>query len=147
MTSDDKIKKLLATVARLSKLIHEENELLSRPGRQEGIGLLVDEKKALTAAYEDHIKGIGEASSLKDADPSVRRRLSEAVEDFSALTNENSTRLLAKIEATKRVFGVIQKADLDHGSQIKTYGNSGTVQGSVRQAFTPALSVGVNDEI
>ena len=147
MTSDDKIKNLLATVARLSKLIHQENELLSKPGRREEMELLVDEKKALTAAYEDQIKGIGKESSLRDADPSVRRRLSEAIEDFSALTNENSTRLLAKIEATKRVFAVIQKAVQDHGSQIKTYGNSGSVQGSIRQAFTPALSVGVNDEI
>ena len=147
MTPHDKIKILLDTIARLSKLIQKENELLLKPGDKEELKQLIEEKKALTAHYEIHIQGFDTNNLEKGTDPSTLKRLTETIEEFQKLTEENCGRLLAKVEATKRVFAVIQKAVSDNGGATKTYGNSGSVKNPIRHAFTPALSVGVNDEI
>ena len=57
MATNDKIKMLLDTIARLSKLIQKENELLLKPGNKEELKQLLEEKKALTAHYEINIQG------------------------------------------------------------------------------------------
>ena len=146
MTLDDKINKLLSIVARLSKLVQEENELLIKSGNKEDLKQLVEKKNALSAVYESHIQAIEGDSELKNSDPSLHRRLKEAIEKFHALTEENCNRLLAKMEGTKRVFLVIQKTLQDFDGKTKTYGNSGSLESSVRRPYRPALSVGVNDE-
>ena len=56
MATNDKIKMLLDTIARLSKLIQQENELLLKPGNKEELKQLLEEKKALTAHYEIHMQ-------------------------------------------------------------------------------------------
>ncbi|HIM19627.1 MAG TPA: hypothetical protein EYM28_03395 [Rhodospirillales bacterium] len=147
MATNDKIKMLLDTIARLSKLIQKENELLLKPGNKEELKQLLEEKKALTAHYEIHMQGFEIDNVKKNADPSMLKRLTETIEGFQTLTEENCNRLLAKVEATKRVFTVIQEVVRDNGVATKTYGNSGSVKNSIRHAFTPVLSVGVNDEI
>jgi len=146
MTINDKINKLLGIVARLSKVVQEENELLVKPGKKTDLKQLLDEKIALSVVYEQHIQIIEEDSGLKDSDPSLHLRLKAGIENFHALTEENCNRLLAKMEATKRVFSVIQKTVQDLEGATKTYSNSGSVQSSIRRPFVPALSVGVNDE-
>ena len=137
---------LMDVMARLSNLMQRENELLLQPGNKEELQILIEEKKALTANYESHIQGLNENSENLPNDPLVSQRLKDAVEKFQELSEKNATRLLAKVEATKRVFAVIQKSVQDHGNSSKTYGNSGSVENSIRQAYTPPLSVGVNDE-
>ena len=47
MATNDKIKMLLDTIARLSKLIQKENELLLNPGNKEELKQLLEEKKRL----------------------------------------------------------------------------------------------------
>ena len=147
MAANNKIKMLLDTIARLSKLIQKENELLRKPGNNEELKQIIEEKKALTAHYEIHILDIEIDNLENNTDPSILKRLTETIERFQTLTEENCNRLLAKVEATKRVFTVIQEAVRDNGVATKTYGNSGSVKNSIRDAFTPAISVGVNDEI
>ena len=44
MATNDKIKMLLDTIARLSKLIQKENELLLKPGNKEELKQLLEEK-------------------------------------------------------------------------------------------------------
>ena len=146
MTTDDKINKLLGIVARLSKVVQQENELLVKPGNRTDLKPLLEEKIALSTVYEQHIQMIDEDSGLKASDPSLHRRLMAGIENFHALTEENCNRLLAKMEATRRVFSVIQKTVQDLEGATKTYSNSGSVQSSARRPFTPALSVGVNGE-
>ena len=106
-----------------------------------------DKSIKLNGQTYGYIQGFDLKNVEKFTDPSILKRLTETVEVFQKLTEENCSRLLGKVEATKRVFAVIQKAVHDNGSTAKTYGNSGSVKSSIGQAFTPVLSVGVNDEI
>lgn len=66
---------------------------------------------------------------------------------FDALLAENRARLAAKMEATKRVFEVIADVAKEHHTGANVYGKSGAMQSRSRQAYTPALSVGVNQEL
>ena len=146
MGKDNNIKMLLDVIARLSKLMQRENELLLQPGNKEELKILIEEKKAVSANYESQIRGLVENSKSHPKDPIESQRLTDAIERFQVLSEKNATRLLAKVEATKRVFAVIQKSVQEHGNSTKTYGNSGSVKNSIRHAYTPPLSVGVNDE-
>ena len=47
MATNDKIKMLLDTIARLRNLIQKENELLLNPGNKEELKQLLEEKKRL----------------------------------------------------------------------------------------------------
>ena len=146
MTTTNNYKMLMDVMARLSNLMQRENELLLQPGNKEELKILIEEKKALTANYESYIQGLNENNENQPNDPLVSQPLKDAIEKFQELSEKNATRLLAKVEATKRVFAVIQKSVQDHGNSANTYGNSGSVKNSIRQAYTPPLSVGVNDE-
>ena len=74
MATNDKIKMLLDTIARLSKLIQKENEFLLKPGNQEELKQLLEEKKSLTAHYELHMQGFEIDKVKKAADPSMLKR-------------------------------------------------------------------------
>ena len=146
MKTLDKVNDLLDVVARLSKLIQEENALISKGTHEPKLEQIIQNKKTLTAIYENQIQNFDENNLLKNTDSSSAQRLKETMNTFQQLVEENAFRLSARIEATKRVFQVIQTAVQDHGGETKTYGNSGCLKDSARQAYTPALSVGVNDE-
>ena len=137
---------LLDVVNRLSKLMQKENELLSRPVNNQELKQLIEEKKALTSNYESHIQGIQNVGEGNGEHLRIQDSAKDALESFQKLSEENASRLLAKLEATKRVFKVIQKAVQDHQNSSNTYSNSGSVYNSAKLAYTPPLSVGVNDE-
>jgi len=147
MTIDEKIQILLKQISRLSKLVQMENELLEKPGHQDGLKEIIEEKQSLSRSYEQQAKIIDEDSELSNADAGLRHRLAEAMESFHALAEENRLRLLARMEATKRVFSVIQEAAQDFQGSVRTYGDTGTTQSSLRKAYQPAISVGINQEL
>jgi len=147
MTIDDKIQILLKQLSRLSKLVQMENELLDNPGHQDGLKEIVEEKQALSRSYEQQAKIVDEDPELANSDVALRHRLAEAMESFHALAEENRVRLLARMEATKRVFSVIQEAAQDYQGSVKTYGDTGSTRSSVHHAYQPAVSVGINQEL
>ena len=101
MATNDKLKMLLDTIARLSKLIQKENELLLQPGNKEDLKQLLEEKKALTAQYEIHMQGFEIDTVKKDADPSMLKRLNETIEGFQTLTEENC-KIVVQVDGRKR---------------------------------------------
>lgn len=147
MTGNEKITKLLSVTSRLTKLLQEENEILSHPGRADGLKELLSEKQNLSHVYEQQMRILDDQNTLQESDPALRRRLKEAVESFNVLADENQLALMARMEATKRVFAVIQQAAQEHQGARSTYGVTGEVESSVRQAYRPAVSVGVNHDI
>ena len=137
---------LLNVISRLSNLMQKENELLLSPVKNQELKQIIEEKKALTATYESHIQGLQKISESDSENLSIQESVKDALTSFQRLSEENTNRLLAKVEATKRVFNVIQKAVQDHQNSTNTYSNSGNLNNSARLAYAPPLSVGVNDE-
>lgn len=146
MNTDEQVNRLIAVTARLSKLVKEENEILSKPSRPTGLKEIQEQKSILTSAYEQQIKLLGEPESFQLIETNLRRRLKEAMETFDALLAENRVRLAAKLESTKRVFQVIANVAKENHTGATVYGQTGSVTTAARKAYRPPLSVGMNQE-
>ena len=85
------------------------------------------------------------ADSEFDEDKGINEQLIFFMQEFQALIEENAVLLSSKIQATQRVFSVIQQSVRERGHPSQTYSNEGTVV-PTRKTYTPALSVGVNNE-
>ena len=144
MTKKEKIEKLHQVISQFSELITEENRHLSIGSNPSKFSELLNKKRTLAATYESHLQGI-RADSEFDEDKSVNEQLIFFIQEFQALIEENAVLLSSKIQATQRVFSVIQQAVQERGQPSQTYSNEGTVV-PARKTYTPALSVGVNNE-
>ena len=144
MTKKEKIEKLQQVISQFSELITEENRHLSIGSNPSKFSELLNKKKTLAATYESHLQGI-RADSEFDEDKSINEQLIFFIQEFQALIEENAVLLSSKIQATQRVFSVIQQAVQERGQPSQTYSNEGTVV-PARKTYTPALSVGVNNE-
>jgi FlgN protein. len=144
LTKKEKIEKLQQVISQFSELITEENRHLSIGSNPSKFSELLNKKKTLAATYESHLQGI-RADSEFDEDKSINEQLIFFIQEFQALIEENAVLLSSKIQATQRVFSVIQQAVKERGQPSQTYSNEGTVV-PARKTYTPALSVGVNNE-
>ena len=144
MTKKEKIEKLQQVISQFSELITEENRHLSIGSNPSKFSELLNKKKTLAATYESHLQGI-RADSEFDEDKSINEQLIFFIQEFQSLIEENAVLLSSKIQATQRVFSVIQQAVRERGQPSQTYSNEGTVV-PARKTYTPALSVGVNNE-
>ena len=114
--------------------------------RASGLKELLDEKKALSNIYEQQAKILEDEKSMSEIDQNLRLRLKEAIFSFTSLLEENSVRLAAKMEATKRVFEVIANAAKEYQNASTGYGKTGHIGGAIHKAYKPAVSVGLNQE-
>ena len=146
MTIEEKIKKLLSVTGRLSKLLKQENEILGQPGSTKGLPEMIAEKQSLSVVYEQHIKIVNEDENLQLVEPGLRRRLTDALTAFGILLDENTIKIRARMEVTDRIFLIISEAAKSHQNINGGYGQNGAIVTSARQAYRPAVSVGVNQE-
>jgi len=144
---EDKISDLLDVTGRLSKLLKQENAILASNERANRIKPLQKEKMALSNAYEQQLQTLGNEEELKDIDPSLANRLRDAVTSFGLLLEENAARLKAKIDAGEHLFRIISESAIDHQDKTAGYGSSGATVSNKRQAYRPAVSVGLNQEL
>tara|TARA_Y100001960_G_scaffold313863_1_gene377355 strand:+ start:960 stop:1397 length:438 start_codon:yes stop_codon:yes gene_type:complete len=144
LTKKEKIEKLQQVISQFSELITEENRHLSIGSNPSKFSELLNKKRTLAATYESHLQGI-KADSEFDEDKSINEQLIFFIQEFQTLIEENAVLLSSKIQATQRVFSVIQQAVRERGQPSQTYSNEGIVV-PARKTYTPALSVGVNNE-
>jgi hypothetical protein len=144
---EEKITKLLGVTARLSKILKTENELLATNVRGNSIKPLQEEKIALSNVYEQQLKIISSEEDLPNIDPGLANRLQDAVTSFGLLLEENALRLKAKMDAGEHLFRIIAECAKSHQGQTAGYGNSGASARDTRQAYRPAVSVGLNQEL
>jgi len=147
MSTEDKAQDFLKLTGQLSQLVKRENQLLKTPGRADGLKEILAEKQALSDAYEQQLNYFIEPKVVEELDPVERSRIKEAITALTAMMDENKTRLAAKIEAAKHVFEIIANVAKEYRQkQCSVYGSSGAIDENVRQAFRPAVSVGMNQE-
>ena len=144
---EDRILDLLDITTRLSKLLKQENAILITNQRANRIKPLQSEKTALSLAYEQLLQTIGNDEDVANIDPGLANRLRDAVDSFGLLLEENATLLKAKIDAGAHLFRIISESAIDHQDKTAGYGSSGATVGNQRQAYRPAVSVGLNQEL
>lgn len=145
--TEENISKFLEVTGRLSKLLKQENEILSVAGRANGIKPFQEEKHALSNAYEQLLRLINNEEDLRSINPSLASRLRDTVATFGLLLEENTSRLKAKIEAGEHLFRIISESAVDHQGASAGYSDSGQTIKKDRQAYQPAVSVGLNQEL
>jgi hypothetical protein len=147
MSTDDKAQEFLNLTGQLSQLVKRENELLKTPGRANGLKEILAEKQVVSDAYEQQLNYFSQPKVVSELDPVARSRIKEAITTLTAMMDENQRRLEAKIEAAKHVFAIIANVAKEYRQkQFGVYGSSGGVGDNVRQAYRPAVSVGLNQE-
>jgi tRNA nucleotidyltransferase/poly(A) polymerase len=146
MEAIERIDKFLRVMAQLNTVIKRENELLAAH-KTRSLATVVEEKKALSGAYEQHIKVLQEPGALDGIDPALRRRLADGLELFAKLLDENRARVQATLEASHRMFEIIAEVAKDQNVAATGYGHSGAPDRGAAKAYRPALSVGVNQEL
>lgn len=146
MNTSDRVMKLLSVTGQLNNLIQRENEMLAAQ-KSDGLKDLIEEKQSLGAVYEQHVRVLREEETMKEVDPSLRRRLAEALDTFSGLLEENKSRIEANIEASRRMFEIIAEAAKESQLGAGVYGNSGTIGGNPKRGYAPPLSVGMSQEL
>ena len=110
MNAEENAKRLLSLIGRLSGVLKDENQRLSVPGRAPGLKEIVQEKEALSRAYEQQIKLLSAPDVREQVKPELLTRIVEAANGLGALMEENYRRLEAKMEATKTVFKIMAEA-------------------------------------
>lgn len=147
MSTENKAQDFLNLTGQLSQLVKRENELLKSPGRAGGLNEVLVQKQALSEAYERQLHYFAEPEVADELDPVERSRIKEAITALTAMMDENKNRLEAKIEAAKHVFEVIANVAKEiRQKQSGVYGRSGEIGDNIRQAYAPAVSVGLNQE-
>ena len=150
MNAEENAKRLLSLIGRLSGVLKEENQRLSIPGRAKGLKEIVVEKETLSRAYEQQIKILSMPDVRENLKPELLARIVEAANGLGILMEENYRRLQAKMEATKLVFKIMAEAAKEFRAASGGYGPTGAVgvdSQQARQAYRPAISLGVNREL
>jgi len=150
MNPEEHAKRLLGVIGRLSGVLKEENKQLDVPGRTKGITELVKEKELLSRSYEQEMKVLASAEQRAKLKPEMITRLVEAATALGALMDENRRKLEAKMEATKTIFKIMAEAAKEFRAASGGYGRNGSfgAEGQkVRQAYQPAVSIGINREL
>ena len=66
---------------------------------------------------------------------------------FGLLLEENAMRIKGKMDAVEHLFRIISESAKAHQGKTAGYGNSGSAIGNSRQAYRPAVSMGLNQEL
>jgi hypothetical protein len=144
---EEQVARALGVIGRLTRLLQDENAILRVPGRPNGMDALQAEKAALSEAYEQEIKLLGEAEGVQKLKPEQRSRLKEAANALVTIMEDNRRRIEAKLEATRQVFQIIADAAKEYRAASSGYGRTGASAVPTRTAYRPALSVGVDRKL
>lgn len=118
---------LLATIAALSAIMVEENEVLAS-GYPAGLGISAQRKTELAADYAELWQDLeAELTGLLSDDPGFGRRLMAAVSQLRLVAGENIARLEAAMSASRRRVESILAALRDEARGSATYGGRGDV--------------------
>lgn len=144
MNATDRINDLINISNRLADLLERENEALKNR-RHQNVAALLEEKSALSRAYEARVLGLKKAADeMAGVDADLRERLRGLGEKVKALMEENARHLRVAMEVNKRVMGVIADAVKSRRPGPKTYSAKGSTKGKRVDAAGQGVAVSIN---
>lgn len=147
MKPTDNINDLIDIATRLNDLLLRENSAL-RENRHQDIESLLDEKSALSRAYEARVKGLKEiAKDLRGVDQDLRERLRSLGEKMKESMQENARRLKAAMETNKRVMDVIAGAAKSAKPGPGIYSAKGLTKGRGVDGANKSVAVSINQSL
>ena len=146
MDATSRIKDVLTVTTRFIELLTEENNAL-RGKRPEDVAGLVEDKAAVSRAYETLVSGLAkEPEALKAAAPALRDRMRALGEILQSLMDENVRLLTAAIDVSRRVLHITAEAAKQNQPGPTTYSAMGTMAGG-GGASRSAVPMSVNHSL
>ncbi|OIQ85833.1 hypothetical protein GALL_323290 [mine drainage metagenome] len=109
------------------ELLVEENGYL-RACDSKSVEALQPRKQSATKLYNDRLRTLlSDPAGMRSAPPAVRDQVMALIKCLEARCNENATLLKASMEATEKVFGVINSAVMEARRREALYTRSGAV--------------------
>lgn len=131
------VRRVIAVIDELAALIEQENQILAR-GIPASLAGSVVRKNQLADMFEDKVKEVIEQQLfLRMTDDTLRRHSMARVKSLRVAMTENTDRLRAAIEATRRRVDSVMRAIRAEVAGRPTYGPNGKFRES-----RAALSVG-----
>ncbi|OHC76567.1 MAG: hypothetical protein A3G18_13465 [Rhodospirillales bacterium RIFCSPLOWO2_12_FULL_58_28] len=144
MNATDRINDLINISNRLANLLERENEAL-RKNRPQAVAVMLEEKSALSRAYEARVLGLKAATDdISSVDPELRERLRGLGEKIKALMEDNARYLKVAMEVNKRVMKAIADAAKSHKPGPKTYSAKGSTKSKRADAANQGVAVSIN---
>jgi hypothetical protein len=129
------LEQVIALVEELSLLITKENEILAR-GLPASLSACVTRKHELADMFEGWVKQVAaQKLCARVGDDALRQRLLARVKALRIVMAENTTRLRAAIDASRRRIEAVMRAIRDQAPCVGAYGANGRVQDS-RAAYS-----------
>ena len=130
--SDTDVAEILGLVEALIRVIDEENRQLAT-GLPASLSSAVADKGKLAVNLEAQVAAIrSQTISIADAAPLLRQQLAARSSVLSDAMVENTTRLRAAIEATRRRIEAVMRAVRDDATSNGAYNAGGTRDRQVR---------------
>lgn len=127
MDATQRIKDLIAVTARFVEVLTAENDAL-RKKRMEEIAALVDNKAAVSRAYESLVGGLADRpDAVRAVAAELRRHLSGLGGTLEKLMDENARLLTAAIDVNRRVLQIAAEAVKANQPGPKTYSARGAL--------------------
>jgi len=118
---------MVEAISMYDSLLIEENDCL-RKTNPEGVAALQPRKQEATKIYNDRLRTLlSDPTAMRGAPPEQREKVLELIRCLEKRCAENAMLLKANMEATEKVFGVINNAVLEARRREALYTKSGAV--------------------
>ena len=144
MTETNRITDLLQITRRLTAVLEEEVAIL-RTMKPPEARALQEEKHALTAAYEAHIRAADGA--VDDVPPALRAELSEATAHFREALTRNAQSLRAARYTSERVLKAIADEVERTRGETSAYGAGGTIAERSQRTGAQPVSLAIDQRL
>jgi uncharacterized damage-inducible protein DinB len=145
MSALSRIADLIQITHRLSDLLQRESDLL-RARKPAEMDAVRQEKLALAAAYENHVRALrSQPEMLAEATPEQRGQLKSAFERFEKILRENERGLRAAKEASDQVLrAIVDEVDRQRRQNLP-YSANGNAGAQAAATTRPPVSVAVDE--
>lgn len=147
MNATDRINDLINITSRLADLLVSENAALEN-NRTEDAAALLDEKSALSRAYEARVEGLKEVSEdLAGVDKDLRERLRGLGEKVNDLMEDNARHLKVAMEVNRYVMSAIAEAAKSQKPGPGIYSAKGSTKGKRPQDASQSVAVSLDKSL
>ncbi|HVI52175.1 MAG TPA: hypothetical protein VM661_13255 [Candidatus Sulfotelmatobacter sp.] len=118
---------MVEAIIMYDELLVEENEHL-RACNPKGVEALQPRKQEATKLYNDRLRTLlSDPTGMRGQPPEIRDQVMNLIKQLEARCSENASLLKANMEATEKVFGVINNAVIEARRREAMYTRSGGV--------------------
>lgn len=144
--TNNALREIMKSITTLAKLYDKETDALDSTDTNLFMGLQ-DEKLVIARTYQSHMaQMLARKEDLRSADPTLKQKLQEMHNAFTATSQKNMEALARMQRCTERLGNTVRLAALRSAQSNRacSYGETGAASGSTQRK---AVSAGMNETV